>query len=169
MSREEQIRNINEHIETLTERFETIHIEQGALLQDIKTSQSRLLRLLRAQSREKRGTSRANVNVEDESEEEIFQDAQQTPTLVTGEEERPYTNRYTPKAGDKVRITNPRPGQGSRGTITGFCRDGKAKINVGDHLPIVIRSSRNIVNIRRTVVSGNYQYERKNTRFVPRR
>ena len=157
MTREDQIKNINEHIDRLTNRFEAIHIEQGALIQDIKASQNRLLRLVRAQKRENRGLDRAKVKVEDESEEEPFHDAQEAPTLISGEEERAYSNRYTPKIGDKVRITNPRPGQGNRGIITGFCRDGKAKINVGNHLPTVTRSSRNIVNIVQTVVSSNYR------------
>ena len=51
-----------------------------------------------------------------------------------------YDNTTIPEIGDLVRIINPKTGQPNKGTIEGFCADGKAKI----------RCARNIVikNIR---------------------
>ena len=43
-------------------------------------------------------------------------------------EEPLYTSDNIPQVGDSVRIINPKPGQCDRGTVKGFCRDGKVKI-----------------------------------------
>ena len=169
MSQEQQIRSLEERIEALTDRFQLIHIEQGAILQDIKNTQTKLLRLVRKHNRQTRQAKAATEAVDDsESEEELFYDPQEFPTLVSREEERPYTTRFVPKIGDNVRITNSRPGQRDRGKIVGFCRNGKAKVGVGDNLPKVQRSSKNIVNVKQFVSSSNYKHERKPARFILR-
>ena len=55
-----------------------------------------------------------------------------------------YTNEFTPRVNDQVRIRNPHAHQRSYGIVAGFCRDGKVKVDTGAG-NIVIRKIENII------------------------
>ena len=64
-----------------------------------------------------------------------------TTAIITGD--AAYEGAKTPRIGDFVRIINPKAGQPNKGTIKGFCADGKAKVYCAEN-KIVTRQIKNL-------------------------
>ena len=64
-----------------------------------------------------------------------------TTAIITGD--AAYDGVKTLRIGDFVRIINPKAGQPNKGTIKGFCADGKAKICCAGNV-IITRQIKNI-------------------------
>ena len=64
-------------------------------------------------------------------------------STVTIRHKKAYDESMLPRIEDYVRIINPKSGQPNRGTIEGFCADGKAKICCARNI-ILTRQSKNL-------------------------
>ena len=62
-------------------------------------------------------------------------------SIITGE--AVYDKDTLPKVGDFVRIINPKAGQPNKGSIEGFCADGKAKVHCAQNV-IITRQIKNL-------------------------
>ena len=130
MTRNETIERLQQRIRRLMETLERVHRSEGKILNDLIKYQKRLDRVLKSGKRSSQNTGEKNIDVNTE--------------LVQGFFERPYNNAITPRIQHKVRILNPNPSRNERGTIVGFCKNGRVKIDTGDNLPPLIRSKQNI-------------------------
>ena len=146
MSQNKQIEYLEERINELAKDLENINRSQGRMIKQLVKYQSRLQKYRRKNNRRSENKNdkcnQVSENVKD-------------PCLVQGYFERPYTSKFVPKIGHHVRILKTNPGRDERGTIVGFCKDGKVKIDTNENLPPIIRSTKNILNSNEGVSSSN--------------
>ena len=142
MTRDEKIARLQQRIMKLTEALEVVHRRETNILNDIVKYQKRLkVHLLFKpvnKSNQNTGETGRNGGIVE---------------LVEGYFERPYTSRYKPKKGHKVRILNPKASRKERGIIVGFCKNGQVKIDTEENLPLIIRSTHNITSYSTGAVS----------------
>ena len=67
-----------------------------------------------------------------------------------------YTETFTPRINDRVRVLNPKHWQPTRGTIQGFTSDGKLKVYT--------RNRQTIIRLPKNVVCTHRHHERVNGR-----
>jgi len=137
-------RNVNTNIEQQTieeliNRFERAQIEQSKVITELRS------RITDVQSRNTGGWVR-NVRYASPraSESDTVSDSASRSNQALYYE-RKYSSEFAPTLGDKVRILNPRGTQHNRGIIRSFCRDGKVRIDTGEGIKLVDRTTNNIV------------------------
>ena len=125
--------DIDRDIDKLIQEFENTQVRQNDIIRKIKRKVQ-----LRDELRESQGPPPIPVGYS------VDVDKGTIPEL-------PYTETFQPLIGDEVRILNPREGQRTKGTVQGFCKDGKARVKVGPTHKLIDRSWKNIVCTKRAV------------------
>jgi len=126
--------NFEQELRNLTDQLQNLRVQQEQVQQAIDTILAINTRREQTATPQRTRTPVARhvvEVVETEVAEEIF-----------------YTETFTPRVNDQVRILNPKRWQPKRGTIQGFTSDGKVKIYTRNRQTI-LRLPKNVVCTRR--------------------